>query len=77
MIEDLLTQMDKPYRAIKLLLIYLDNFINEDIINDIDMSIAEKNQNLTAISHAIYLVNEDLAKLKQEYYELMLKEKYR
>lgn len=76
MLEDLLTQMDKPYRAIKLLLLFLDDFVNEDLVNDIDMSVLEKNQNLLAITYSINLINEDFARLKNEYYNLMIKKNY-
>ena len=69
MIEDLLCGMDKPYRALKLTLIFLSDFIQENIVSEFDMSEREKNQNILALSYILNLINEDLKRLKNEYDE--------
>lgn len=69
MIEDLLCEMDKPYRALKLTLIFLSDFIQENIVSEFDMSEREKNQNILALSYILNLINEDLKRLKNEYDE--------
>ena len=76
MIEDLLCEMDKPYRATKLLLIFLTDYIQDNLVSDLDMSEPEKSQNLLAVSYAINLVNESLSEMNKRYNELMIKEKY-
>jgi len=76
MIEDLLSELTKPIKAIKLLTIFLEEQIFDDSIFEINKNQHDKNENTLAINYAISLVNKDILKLKKKYYRKMVKEKY-
>ena len=76
MIEDLLSELTKPIKAIKLLTIFLEEQVFDDSIFEINKNQRDKNENTQAINYAISLVNKDILKLKKKYYRKMVKEKY-
>ena len=76
MIEDLLSELTKPIKAIKLLTIFLEEQVFDDSIFEINKNQHDKNENTLAINYAISLVNKDILKLKKKYYRKMVKEKY-
>ena len=76
MIEDLLTELIKPIRTIKLLTIFLEEQIYDNSVFDINKNQQDKNENTSAINYAISLVNKDILKIRKKYYKKMAKEKY-
>lgn len=77
MIEDFLSELNKPLRTIKLLNLLIQEHIHDEFTFFIDKNQLDKNENTLAISYAIELVNEDIAKLYDEYYKKMCEEKYK
>ena len=76
MIEDLLSELTKPIKAIKLLTTFLEEQVYDSSIFNINKNQLDKNENTLAISYAISLVNNDILKLRNKYYKKMVKEKY-
>ncbi|MBO6273212.1 hypothetical protein J6O48_10610 [bacterium] len=77
MIEDFISELEKPCRAIELLLIFLHDYINDDIVSYIEETQkTDKLENTLAIVYALHLVNTDIERLKKEYYNKMVLEKY-
>lgn len=76
MIEDFIDELNRPCKALKLLLVFLQDYMNDDIVSYIEAKEAEKRENIFAIIHAIDLVCTDIERLKKEYYNLMIQEKY-
>jgi hypothetical protein len=76
MIENLLVELIKPTKTIKLLNILLEELVEEEIIYDVNKNQYDKNENILAINYAIKLVNKDIVKIRRKYYKQMCKEKY-
>ena len=76
MIEDLLVDLIKPIKALKLLTIFLEEQITDESVFHINKNQYDKNQNTLAINYAINLVNKDISMIRKRYYKLMRKEKY-
>lgn len=76
MIEDLLSELIQPLRAIKLLSIFLEEQIYDEIIFEVNKNQIDKNENTLAINYAIKLINNDIFKIRKRYYNKMCKEKY-
>ena len=76
MIEDLLSELTKPIKAIKLLTTFFEEQVYDSSIFNINKNQLDKNENTLAISYAISLVNNDILKLRNKYYKKMVKEKY-
>ena len=76
MLEDLLTSLIKPIKAIKLLNILLEEVMEDETIYNINKNQYDKNQNILAINYAINLVNYDILRTRRKYYKLMCKEGY-
>lgn len=76
MIEDFIIELELPNKAIKI----LTHFIQELIIGGFEYEECQnpklKIRYISSLIYAIKLVNDDIAKIKREYYKLMLKEKY-
>ena len=76
MLEDLLTSLIKPIKAIKLLNILLEEVMEDETIYNINKNQYDKNQNILAINYAINLVNYDILRTRRKYYKLMCKDRY-
>ena len=76
MIEDFIGEIEKPQLAMKLLLVFLQEYIEDNITIPIERAGMQDTENLLAITYAINLVNEDLTSIKEEYKKLMIQEKY-
>lgn len=77
MIEDFISELERPCRAFKLLLIFLEDYINDDIVSFIEETQkTDKLENTLAIIHALHLVCNDIKELKKEYYDKMVEDKY-
>lgn len=76
MIEDFIGEIEKPQLAMELLLVFLQEYIYDNINADIERDGMQDTENLLAITYAINLVNEDLTSIKEEYKKRMIKEKY-
>jgi len=76
MIEDFLSELVIPIKAIKLLTIFLQENIYDEIICDVNKDQRDKNENTLAINYTMKLVNNDILKLRRKYYKMMVKEKY-
>ena len=76
MLEDFIIELERPNKATRILLDFLRDFIcNEyDFSNCSNQRI--KTQYVLSLIYALNLINENIAKLKREYYKMMLKEKY-
>ena len=76
MIEDFIGEIEKPQLAHKLLLVFLQEYIEDNITIPIERAGMQNAENLLAITYAINLVIENLTSIKEEYKKLMIKEKY-
>ena len=76
MIEDFLGEIEKPQLALKLLLIFLTQYIEDNNTIDIDREGIQNEENLLAISYVIDLINNDLNFIKDKYKKQMILEKY-
>lgn len=77
MVENLLVELIKPTKAIRLLNILLEELVEEEIMYDLNKNQYDKNENILAVNYAIGLVNKDILKIRRNYYRQMCKEKYR
>lgn len=77
MLENFLIDIDKPNKAIRI----LSQFAQELILDSVEFEICEnpklKIRYILSLIYAIELVNEDLARLKREYYKDFLKTFYK
>lgn len=76
MIENLLSELDRPIRAIKMLLILHRDYVEDNMTTIMSNKPREKMCNTLAIGYAISLVNKDISRLKQKYYKALIKERY-
>ena len=76
MLEDFITELDKPQKAVKILTHLIQELIYDDCNFEECNNPKLKIQYISSLIYATQLVNEDISKLKKEYYELMCKEKY-
>ncbi len=76
MIEDFIGELDRPCKTLKLLLVFLQDYMNDDIVSYIEVRETEKRENIFAIIYAIDLVCTDIERLKKDYYNFMIHEKY-
>ena len=76
MIEDLLSELERPIRAIKMLLILHREYVEDDMTTLMSRQPREIMINTLAIGYAINLVNKDIRRLKNEYYKKLIKERY-
>ncbi|MBQ4646006.1 MAG: hypothetical protein IJB79_01525 [Candidatus Gastranaerophilales bacterium] len=76
MIENLLSELIRPIKTIKLLNIFLEEIVEEEVMCDVSKNQYDKNESILAINYAIKLVNKDVLKLRERYYKLMCKEKF-
>lgn len=74
MLEDFLCKMLKPQKAIHLLLIFLSDYIQDDIVTQIDATPIEKLNNILSIIYAINLISDDILRLRNEYYKYIEQE---
>jgi len=76
MIEDFIIELEKPNKAIKI----LTHFIQELIIDGFEYEECQnpklKIRYVLSLVYALELINNDIAKLKREFYKNMLKNKY-
>ena len=76
MFEDFLIFVKKSQNALNLLLIFLYEYINEDLSAYCENSEKQKLNDLISILYVINLVSEDLLKKRNEYYKLMISTTY-
>ena len=76
MFEDFLIFVKKSQNALNLLLIFLYEYINEDLSTYCVNSEKQKLNDLISILYVINLVSEDLLKKRNEYYKLMISTTY-
>ncbi len=76
MFEDFLIFVKKSQNALNLLLIFLYEYINEDLSAYCVNSEKQKLNDLISILYVINLVSEDLLKKRNEYYKLMISTTY-
>lgn len=76
MIEDLLSELERPIRAIKMLLILHREYVEDDMTTLMSRQPREIMINTLAIGYAINLVNKDIRNLKRKYYKRLVKERY-
>ena len=72
MFEEFLIFVKKSQTALNLLLIFLYEYINEDLTTYCANSEKEKLNDLISILYVINLVSDDLLKKRNEYYKLMV-----
>lgn len=66
MIEDFIIELEKPCRAVRLLLIFLHDYISDNIVSYIEeTSNDDRLENTLAIIHAINLVCDDIKNSKK------------
>ena len=74
MLENFIVELDKPTKAIRI----LTHFIEELIYDNCNFEECEnpklKMRYILSLVYTIKLVNDDLAKLKREYYKIVLNE---
>ena len=76
MIEDFITELDKPLKAMRLLLILMDEYVEDNLCIETCSNERERKENILAISHAIGLVRGDISRIRRKYYKSFLKEFY-
>ena len=76
MIKDLLSELERPIRAIKMLLILHREYVEDDMTTLMSRQPREIMINTLAIGYAINLVNKDIRNLKRKYYKRLVKERY-
>ena len=76
MIEDFITELDKPLKAMRLLLILTDEYVEDNLCIETCSNERERKENILAISHAIGLVRGDISRIRRKYYKSFLKEFY-
>lgn len=76
MIEDFIVELDEDTRAIRLILLFLRKYIEGDVNFISEESEKTKKKNIYSLVNALYVLNKDIVRLRNQYYNLMLKEKY-
>jgi len=76
MIEDFITELDKPIRTSKLLIAFLEEYIEDNLCINLHSNERERKSNILAIVHGINLAEKDISKIRKKYYNKMLKELY-
>ena len=76
MIEDFITELDVDTRAIRLILLFLREYMEDETSFILKESERTKNKNVYSLINALYVLNKDIVRLRNQYYNLMLKEKY-
>ena len=76
MIEDFITELDEDTRAIRLILLFLREYMEDETSFILKESERTKNKNVYSLINALYVLNKDIVRLRNQYYNLMLKEKY-
>lgn len=76
MIEDFIIELEIPNKAIKILTYFLQELLYDNFDIEECKNTKIKNRYVSSLIYTIKLVNNDIAKIKREYYKLMLKEKY-
>lgn len=76
MIEDFITELDEDTRAIRLILLFLREYMEDETSFILKESERTKNKNVYSLINVLYVLNKDIVWLRNQYYNLMLKEKY-
>ncbi len=76
MIEDFITELDEDTRAIRLILLFLRSYIEGDVNFVSEETERTRKKNIYSLVNALYVLNRDIVRLRNQYYNLMLKEKY-
>jgi len=76
MIEDFITELDEDTRAIRLIALFLRKYIEGDVNFISEEAEKTKKKNIYSLVNALYVLNKDIVRLRNQYYNLMLKEKY-
>lgn len=77
MLEDFITELDKPIRTCKLLIAFLEEYIEDNLCIDLHSNERERKSNILAILHGINLAQKDISKTREKYYQNLLKELYK
>ena len=76
MLEDFITELDEDTRAIRLIAMFLRKYIEGDVNFVSEETERSKKKNIYSLVNALYVLNKDIVRLRNQYYNLMLKEKY-
>lgn len=73
MIEYFIAELDKPINAFKMILNFLNNYLEEEASEN---NFRQNQRNVLALIYAIQLIGEDVLKIRKNYYKQMVEEKY-
>lgn len=77
MIEDFFTLLRRPLKASSMLLLYLNDYMEDDIASITEpMTAREKKEGILTIRYILELINHDTQKLFDQYYEDIIDAKY-
>lgn len=77
MIEDMICETEVNHRAIKLILIFLQDYIQDNICSYIEeKSPKDRLENTLAIIYSIELIVDNLSIVNKKYYKLMCEQNY-
>jgi len=76
MVEDLICELRRPIKSIEMLLIFLQDYIEDDVVSSTPSTPREKQDNILAIVHSMDKVNKNMGEIVEKYYKLISQEKY-
>lgn len=76
MIEDFIAELDEDTRAIRLILLFLREYLDGETSFVVEESERTKKKNIYSLVNALYVMNRDIVRLRNQYYKQMVKEKY-
>ena len=74
MLENFIIDIDKPNKAIRILTHFIEELMSDSCNFEECENLKLKMKYILSLVYAIKLVNDDLAKLKREYYKIVLNE---